>query len=160
MYWRAQRDARLRHASAAGLLQREHDAEVGGQRASIVQQDILGFDVAMDDAAPMCGNFLCSSALPHPRHHPPHDRARRSVKSHRELRLATPLPHGEESAALGRREFGGRRERTRARLRPPRGRRAVCGHLSVARRSGARPHDCLTARLDIDPNLGLSNIVH
>ena len=47
---RAERHAGLGHAAAAGLLHRERDAEVGDQRLAILQQDVLGLDVAMDDA--------------------------------------------------------------------------------------------------------------
>jgi hypothetical protein len=39
---------------AAGLLHGERDAEVGDQRLPIVQQDVLGLDVAVDHALAMC----------------------------------------------------------------------------------------------------------
>ena len=48
---RAERHAGLGHATAAGLLHGEGDAEVGDQRLAILQEDVLGLDVAMDDAA-------------------------------------------------------------------------------------------------------------
>ena len=47
---RPQREAGFRHPGAAGLGHRERDAEVGHQRPAIVQQDVLGLDVAVDDA--------------------------------------------------------------------------------------------------------------
>jgi hypothetical protein len=43
---RAQREAGLRHARAACLLHCQRDAEVGDQRLTIVQQDVLRLDVA------------------------------------------------------------------------------------------------------------------
>ncbi len=48
---RAERHAGLGHAGAAGLLHGERDAEVGDQGLAILQQDVLGLDVAVDDAA-------------------------------------------------------------------------------------------------------------
>ena len=50
----AEREAGLRHALAAGRLHREGDAEVGNQRVAALQQDILGLDIAVDHAAPVC----------------------------------------------------------------------------------------------------------
>ena len=47
---RAEREARLRHPRAARLLHRERDAEVGDERVSALQQDVLRLDVAMHDA--------------------------------------------------------------------------------------------------------------
>ena len=40
----------LGHPGAAGLARGERDAEVGDQRLAVVQQDVLGLDVAVDDA--------------------------------------------------------------------------------------------------------------
>ena len=48
---RAEGHAGLGHAAAAGLLHGERDAEVGHEGLAILQQDVLGLDVAMDDAA-------------------------------------------------------------------------------------------------------------
>ncbi len=36
---------------AAGLLHGERDAEVGDQGLAVLQEDVLGLDVAVDDAA-------------------------------------------------------------------------------------------------------------
>ena len=47
---RAEREPGLRHALAARLLHRERDAEVGDERVAALEQDVLGLDVAMDDA--------------------------------------------------------------------------------------------------------------
>ena len=47
---RAERHAGLGHAAAAGLLHGEGDAEVGDEGAAVVQEDVLGLDVAVDDA--------------------------------------------------------------------------------------------------------------
>ena len=47
---RAEGEARLRHAPARRRAHRERDAEVGHHRAAVVQQDVLGFDVAVDHA--------------------------------------------------------------------------------------------------------------
>jgi hypothetical protein len=47
---RAEGHAGLRHA-IAGLARGEGDAEVGDEGAAVVQQDVLGLDVAVDDAA-------------------------------------------------------------------------------------------------------------
>ena len=49
---RPQREAGLGHPWP-GAARRERDAEVGHQRPSIVQQDVLRFDVAMDDVMPV-----------------------------------------------------------------------------------------------------------
>ena len=40
----------MRHARAARLLHRERDAEVGHQCVPVLQQDVFGLDVAVDDA--------------------------------------------------------------------------------------------------------------
>ena len=48
---RTERHAGLGHARAAGLLHGEGDAEVGDQGLAVLQQDVLGLDVAVDDAA-------------------------------------------------------------------------------------------------------------
>ncbi len=50
---RAERHAGLGHPAAAGLAGGERDAEVGDQRPIVVQQDVLGLDVAVDDAVPV-----------------------------------------------------------------------------------------------------------
>jgi hypothetical protein len=50
---RAEREAGLRHAGAAGTLHGERDPEIGHQRLAIVEQDVLGLDVAMDNALGM-----------------------------------------------------------------------------------------------------------
>ena len=50
---RAEREPGLGHAIAAGLAHRERDPEVGDERRAIVQEDVLGLDVAMDDAVPV-----------------------------------------------------------------------------------------------------------
>ncbi len=47
---RAERHAGLGHPAPAGLAGRERDAEVGDQRLAVVQQDVLGLDVAVDHA--------------------------------------------------------------------------------------------------------------
>ena len=47
---RAETQAGLRHALTAGSLHGERDAEVGHQRVSALQQDVLGLDVAVDHA--------------------------------------------------------------------------------------------------------------
>ena len=47
---RAEREAGLRHASAARALHREGDAKVGHQRVAAVEEDVLRLDVAVDDA--------------------------------------------------------------------------------------------------------------
>ena len=46
----AERHAGLGHPGAAGLAHGERDAEVGDQRRAVVQQDVLGLDVAVDHA--------------------------------------------------------------------------------------------------------------
>ena len=46
----AEGEAGLGHAGAAGLLHGEGDAEVGDEGLALVQQDVLGLDVAVDDA--------------------------------------------------------------------------------------------------------------
>jgi hypothetical protein len=46
----AKREARARDALAASLLECQRDAEVGDHRASILEQHILGFDIAVNDA--------------------------------------------------------------------------------------------------------------
>ena len=43
----SQREPRLRHPVAAGLLHRQGDPEIGDQRAAVVEQDVLRLDVAM-----------------------------------------------------------------------------------------------------------------
>ncbi len=50
---RPERESRLRHPRAAGLLHGEGDAEVRYQRVAPLQQDVLRLDVAVDDAQPM-----------------------------------------------------------------------------------------------------------
>ena len=50
---RAERHPGLGHPGAAGLARGERDAEVGHQRAAVVQQDVLGLDVAVDHAVPV-----------------------------------------------------------------------------------------------------------
>ena len=42
-------------ARSQGALHRERDAEVGDERMPAVQQDVLGLDVAVDDAECVCG---------------------------------------------------------------------------------------------------------
>ena len=51
---RANRYPRCGQALIARLGQSDGDAEVGEQRLPIVQEDVLGLDVAMDDALPVC----------------------------------------------------------------------------------------------------------
>ena len=43
----------LGHAAAAGLAGGERDPEIGHQRLPVVQQDVLGLDVAVNDAVPV-----------------------------------------------------------------------------------------------------------
>ena len=50
---RAERQACLRHALAARVLHGERDPEVRHERGTVVQQDVLGLDVAVHDAMPM-----------------------------------------------------------------------------------------------------------
>ena len=50
---RAERHAGLGHPGAAGLARGERDPEVGHQRAAVVEQDVLGLDVAVDHAVPV-----------------------------------------------------------------------------------------------------------
>ena len=50
---RAERHAGLGHPIAAGLARRQGDAEVGHQRLTVVEQDVLGLDVAVDHAVPV-----------------------------------------------------------------------------------------------------------
>src|SRR5947207_1887475 len=47
------RETRSGEALAAGLRHRERDAEVADQRLPILQKNVLGFDVAMNDALPV-----------------------------------------------------------------------------------------------------------
>ena len=47
---RAEGEAGLGEAVAAGFLHGERDAEVGQHRLALVEQDVLGLDVAVDDA--------------------------------------------------------------------------------------------------------------
>ena len=47
---RAEAHPGLGHPAAAGLARGQRDAEVGDQRLAVVQQDVLGLDVAVDDA--------------------------------------------------------------------------------------------------------------
>ena len=49
----AERHACLCHPAAAGLLDGEGDAEVGDQGGAVLQQDVLGLDVAVHDPLPM-----------------------------------------------------------------------------------------------------------
>ena len=48
---------------AAGLLHGEGDAEVGDEGLAILQQDVLGLDVAVDDAA-LVGELEGARRLP------------------------------------------------------------------------------------------------
>ena len=48
--WRAEREAGLGDALPAGVADRECDAEVGHQRLAVGEEDVLGLEVAMDDA--------------------------------------------------------------------------------------------------------------
>ena len=50
---RTKTQPRLRHALAARALHRACNADVGNERAAIVQQNVLGLDVAMDHAVPV-----------------------------------------------------------------------------------------------------------
>ena len=50
---RAERHARLGHAGAARLAGGERDAEVGHEGGAVVEQDVLGLDVAVDDVVPV-----------------------------------------------------------------------------------------------------------
>ncbi len=50
---RAERQARLGEPRAPGLAHRQRDAEVGDQRGAVLQQDVLGLDVAVDHALPV-----------------------------------------------------------------------------------------------------------
>ena len=50
---RAERHAGLGHPVPAGLARRQGDAEVGHQRLAVVQQDVLGLDVAVDHPVPV-----------------------------------------------------------------------------------------------------------
>ena len=43
----------LRHPRAAGAAHGERDPEVGDQRLAVVEQNVLGLDVAMDHAVPV-----------------------------------------------------------------------------------------------------------
>ena len=47
---RAERQACLRDATAAGVADGERDAEIGDDRLAVVKQNVLGLEVAMDDA--------------------------------------------------------------------------------------------------------------
>ena len=51
---RADREPGSRQAIPTGFGERERDAEVRDQRLAVVQEDVLGLDVAMDDALPVC----------------------------------------------------------------------------------------------------------
>ena len=46
---RAERETRLRDSRTAGVGDRQRDAEIGDERLSLVKQDVLGLEVAMDD---------------------------------------------------------------------------------------------------------------
>ena len=50
---RSQRHTGLRHPVPAGLARRQRDAEVGHQRLTVVEQDVLGLDVAVDHPVPV-----------------------------------------------------------------------------------------------------------
>ena len=51
MYWGVPRESPVRvESAAAGLGHSERDAEVGHQRMAALKQDVLGFDIAVDDA--------------------------------------------------------------------------------------------------------------
>ena len=50
---RAEREPGLRHAAAGRRGDGERDAEVHHHRAAVVQQNVLGLDVAMDHAVAM-----------------------------------------------------------------------------------------------------------
>ncbi len=62
----AERHAGLGHPGVACLARRERDAEVGDQRPAVVEQDVLGLDVAMDHAVAVrvieCTGHLGSDA--------------------------------------------------------------------------------------------------
>ena len=47
------RHPRLGHPGPARLAGRQRDPEVRHQRLAVVQQDVLGLDVAVDDVVPM-----------------------------------------------------------------------------------------------------------
>jgi len=51
MYCGVPTQARLRHALSARVLHGERDAEVGDERMPALQQNVLGLDVAVDNAA-------------------------------------------------------------------------------------------------------------
>ena len=50
---RAQRQSCLRHAPAGGGTHRQGNTEVGHHRSPIVQQDVFGFDIAVNDIVPV-----------------------------------------------------------------------------------------------------------
>ena len=52
--WCAERQASLRNTLSAGIGNRQCDAEVRNERLAIVQQDVLGFEIAMDHAVAVC----------------------------------------------------------------------------------------------------------
>ena len=49
----AERHSRLCHARAARLLDGKRNPEVGHERAAILEQDVLGLDVAVYHAVPV-----------------------------------------------------------------------------------------------------------
>src|SRR6185503_16886435 len=64
--WCAERKTGLRHSSACGCAQCESDSEIHDHRAPVVQENVLGFDVTMYYAMPVCiiervGNLSCDA---------------------------------------------------------------------------------------------------
>ena len=50
---RAEREAGARHPVGACLLQRQRNAEIRDEGVAVLQQDVLGLDVAVNDAVRM-----------------------------------------------------------------------------------------------------------